>query len=144
MRRIAEGKVGRNTVTGGGPITVTVTEPIPCHRSREGLLSVCLASGNQRRSVCLVSGNQVPEGNTPRRVELHEPVPGGGAGHRLREVLEVVVGQHLRNRPTRRVSVGARRPKGELLVGMSRGPPPPRNFSRLERRTLTFEGFCSA
>jgi len=40
----------RNTVTSGGPVTVTVTEPIPCYRSREGLLSVCLAIGNQRRS----------------------------------------------------------------------------------------------
>jgi len=35
-------KVGRNTVTSGGPVTVTVTEPIPCYRSREGLFSVCL------------------------------------------------------------------------------------------------------
>ena len=43
-------KVGRNTVTSGGPATVTVTEPIPCYRSREGLFTVCLASGNQRRS----------------------------------------------------------------------------------------------
>jgi len=43
-------KVGRNTVTSGGPVTVTVTEPIPCYRSREGLFYVCLASGNQRRS----------------------------------------------------------------------------------------------
>ena len=25
-------KVGRNTVTSGGPVTVTVTEPIPCYR----------------------------------------------------------------------------------------------------------------
>ena len=41
-------KVGRNTVTSGG--SVTVTEPIPCYRSREGLFSLCLASGNQRRS----------------------------------------------------------------------------------------------
>jgi len=45
-----DNKVGRNTVTGGGPVTVTVTEPIPCYRFREGLFSVCLASGNQRRS----------------------------------------------------------------------------------------------
>ena len=43
-------KVGRNTITGGVPVTVTVTEPITCYRSREGLFSVCLASGNQRRS----------------------------------------------------------------------------------------------
>jgi len=50
-------KVGRNTVTGGGPVTVTVTEPIPCYRSREGLFSVCLARGNQLRS-CYRSGNE--------------------------------------------------------------------------------------
>ena len=43
-------KVGRNTVTSGGPGTVTVTEPIPCYRFGEGLFTVCLASGNQRRS----------------------------------------------------------------------------------------------
>ena len=43
-------KVGRNTVTSGGPVTVAVTEPIPCYSSSEGLFSVCLASGNQRRS----------------------------------------------------------------------------------------------
>ena len=47
---VPRSKVGRNTVTSGGPVTVTVTEPIPCYRSREGLFSVCLASGNQRRS----------------------------------------------------------------------------------------------
>jgi len=47
---LPENKVGRNTVTSGGPVTVTVTEPIPCHRSREDLSYVCLASGNQRRS----------------------------------------------------------------------------------------------
>ena len=41
-------RLGR--VTSGGPVTVTVTEPIPCYRSREGLFYVCLASGNQRRS----------------------------------------------------------------------------------------------
>ena len=43
-------KAGRNTVTSGGPVTVTVTEPIPCYRSREGRFYVCLASGNQRGS----------------------------------------------------------------------------------------------
>ena len=41
---------GGKVVTGGGPVTVTVTEPIPSYRSREGLFSVCLASGNQRWS----------------------------------------------------------------------------------------------
>jgi len=45
-------QVGRNTVASGVPVTVTVTQPIPCYRSREGLISVCLASGNQRRSCC--------------------------------------------------------------------------------------------
>ena len=43
-------EVGRNTVTSGGPVTVIVTGPIPCYRSRVGLSSMCLASGNQRRS----------------------------------------------------------------------------------------------
>ena len=47
-------KVGRNTVNSGGPVTVAVMEPIPCYSSSEGLFSVCLASGYQRRS-CLRS-----------------------------------------------------------------------------------------
>ena len=51
------GKVGRNTVTSGGP--VTATKPIPCYRSSEGLFSVCLASGNQRRS-CYRSRERAP------------------------------------------------------------------------------------
>jgi len=31
-------KVGRNIVTSGGPLTVTVTEPIPCYRRDPGPL----------------------------------------------------------------------------------------------------------
>ena len=40
----------RNTVNRGGPVTVTVTEPIPCYRRSQGLFYVCLASGNQGMS----------------------------------------------------------------------------------------------
>ena len=56
MGRGPRNKVGRNSVTSGGHVTVTVTEPIPCYRSWEGLFYVCLASGNQRRS-CYRSRN---------------------------------------------------------------------------------------
>ena len=48
----AMSQVGRNTVTSGSPVTVTVTEPIPCYRRYCCLFSVCLVSGNQRRSCC--------------------------------------------------------------------------------------------
>ena len=59
-------KVGRNTFTSGGPVTVTVTEPIPCYRSREGLFYVCLTSGNQRRSCYRSRPNRMsPTGNEP-------------------------------------------------------------------------------
>jgi len=62
-------KVGRNTVTSEGPVTVTVTEPIPCYRSSEGLFSVCLASGNQRRSCYRFPGTSLcyhpPQKTTP-------------------------------------------------------------------------------
>ena len=40
---------------------VTVTKPIPCYRSREGLVSVCLASGNQRRSCYPALDGDLPD-----------------------------------------------------------------------------------
>ena len=48
LKDLQDLQVGCSTVTSGGPVTDTVTEPIPPDRSREGLFSVCLASGNQR------------------------------------------------------------------------------------------------
>ena len=61
-------KVGRNTVTSGGPVTVTVTEPIPCYRSREGILSVCLARGSQRRSCYRSRGERAAVTVPPKKL----------------------------------------------------------------------------
>ena len=72
-------KVGRNTVTSGGPVTVTVTEPIPCYLSREGLFYVCMASGNQRRS-CYRSQKQTVGSTQGCYVRANNKGPRGG-GH---------------------------------------------------------------
>ena len=39
-------KVGRNTVTDGGPVTVIGNGADSCYRRKHGLFSVCMASGN--------------------------------------------------------------------------------------------------
>ena len=70
-RRHPTTRVGRNTVTSGGPVTVTGNGADallpPVTRSCEGLLALCLASGGSQQPVTAQEGGK----SGSRRVAIH-------------------------------------------------------------------------